>query len=744
MKRSLSLVLALVTVVSAFCSCNARVEQPKKVTSSTTAAEEYLSERLGDGFNKDIVLGTAKEAEAYGIDLSSLRDEGYVIRTFEDDTVIFGKTEEGLDRAVRYYAKNCADLGKANVTYGEGYRVKKIEIGGVDISEFDIYLFPEADECHTVAAEELQLYIEKACGIRLDIVRKETERMIVLEQVLEDDERYETLGDEGFTIAVREDGNLYITGGKWRGCLYGVYEFLEAYIGWRFVTNIEVVDEITTDSYFVYEADLIEIPVGTEDTQVPSFAYRQGRFKQVEKTKTTSLGIMHKENDTIRKSSVYNGYGFGKASNHGLLRGPIQNGYLNLDIVSEAVIKGQAQPCFTDEYVIEACIDYYTDDIEKQLALGYEIGKEITYIDVAQNDNDKFCACKNCYEYIKLDRSNTGPVLYFVNTLAEHFGNEYPGLLVSMFAYWGTTKPPKKTVPLDNVIVTYCFYNDIEKLNCYNHPTSGEYCRPEQTYKYDFKIHNTEYAEEFEGWCEISSKVAVWYYPGNWYFAQMPVSRLKTIREDINYFYEQGAYGVYPCMSSGSSDVLWDIQEYLICYLLLDCQWDADMTEDEYWALVEEYLTIFYGEGSTFIMDYFRWQMSASVDECWTVQVYSSPANRLQLSKVCEDFETCISFFENALYHAESSYQEEGIVLLSRSMYLAGLVACHDSWYLNAEQKARYTEIYNEFKKIALETNFSIDEHILVEEDFDINVNLAELFYGNSYVEKNWWNWAET
>ena len=59
--------------------------------------------------------------------------------------------------------------------------------------------------------------------------------MIVLERLLDDP----TLGEEGFTLSVKDNGNLYITGGKWRGCMYGVYELLERYIGWRFFFNYQ-------------------------------------------------------------------------------------------------------------------------------------------------------------------------------------------------------------------------------------------------------------------------------------------------------------------------------------------------------------------------------------------------------------------------------------------------------------------------------------------------------------------------
>lgn len=71
--------------------------------------------------------------------------------------------------------------------------------------------------------------------------------------------------NEAFRIKTAE-GKLTITGGSERGCLYGVYEFLESYIGWRFLTvDCEVL---------MPESDTIEIPDGLDDMQEPEFDMR--------------------------------------------------------------------------------------------------------------------------------------------------------------------------------------------------------------------------------------------------------------------------------------------------------------------------------------------------------------------------------------------------------------------------------------------------------------------------------------
>lgn len=63
--------------------------------------------------------------------------------------------------------------------------------------------------------------------------------------------------------------------------MYGVYELLERYIGWRFFYNKQTDDYFTEaaeeDLYYLYDSEHVDIPAGLSDTQLPSFTYRMGR-----------------------------------------------------------------------------------------------------------------------------------------------------------------------------------------------------------------------------------------------------------------------------------------------------------------------------------------------------------------------------------------------------------------------------------------------------------------------------------
>ena len=62
------------------------------------------------------ILASGDEAVDYYADISSFTDDGYVIRQFGSQTMILGKTEDGLDRAVRYYLNSFINGSEAERT----------------------------------------------------------------------------------------------------------------------------------------------------------------------------------------------------------------------------------------------------------------------------------------------------------------------------------------------------------------------------------------------------------------------------------------------------------------------------------------------------------------------------------------------------------------------------------------------------------------------------------------------------
>lgn len=93
----------------------------------------------------------------------------------------------------------------------------------MDISEYVIEYSADANENMKFAVSELQRLIKKGCGAELDAFEGTTdaEHKIIFRHTSD-----ETLRDDGYRY-FEEDGALVIEGAVARGCMYGVYRFLE-------------------------------------------------------------------------------------------------------------------------------------------------------------------------------------------------------------------------------------------------------------------------------------------------------------------------------------------------------------------------------------------------------------------------------------------------------------------------------------------------------------------------------------
>ena len=146
-----------------------------------------------------------------------------------------------------------------NIDYGGGDYIPPSVINEMVIvedgnSDYFIVTSENPDECIKTAANELQTYIEKVSGAELEIITEgnisENGKAILigetqLEKEIIDIDRSSIKAD-GFRLY--SDGKYFvIAGADSRGTLYGVYTFLEDYLGVRWFTpTLEVVPNTKT------------------------------------------------------------------------------------------------------------------------------------------------------------------------------------------------------------------------------------------------------------------------------------------------------------------------------------------------------------------------------------------------------------------------------------------------------------------------------------------------------------------
>ena len=508
MKKTICLALTAALLCAAIVSCaapqNSALGANIRLTSSDAqSAAEWLAARLGERLTSRVVLGT--DADGYGVDLSTLESDGFFIRSFGCEDVLLAKTAEGLDRAVREYAKMVEAGAVTDVTYHEGYRVKALSIAGNDISEYAIVRVTADDACVTTAAETLAEYIEKACGAALPICTEEEYSSTGRAHRIMISSGDAALGSDGYTITVDETGDLHIDGGIWRGSYYGALDLLED-IGWRFIGfgsySSYVLPEDRQEC--LYESDHVGLTAEINRTEIPSIPIRGG------------VGSLKQRNTySTRFNANYGGYGFTIRACHGL-----QN---NHDIIFSGEYEGLyqgwipgvgfiCQPCFTNEDILEAIDHYALWSVQSRLDAGQQIGKEIIDVDVAQWDGGTwtFCTCKSCTKVKAEEGCHTGACLRMANRVARLLDENYPGVSSAILAYAGTDQLPKITRPEPNVYISFCYYFTDGGVSCQNHCISGVDCQ--DTWN---SISNRLQSRRLEEWCEVTDPkmMQVWYYP---------------------------------------------------------------------------------------------------------------------------------------------------------------------------------------------------------------------------------------
>ncbi len=630
MKKIASVFLSSVILASVFTSCSS---VPEKNTVASASSEvktydEWFETKLGY-VPENVVLGVGSSSE-YGIDMTDFENDGYVLRTVGDTTVIFGKTEDGLDLAVRQYVKAAENgtVGGLNAVYHEGYRVEKLTIAGRDISEYTVCYPANSNENVKFAVSELVRLVEKATGVKLTA----TEGAPVapaISFVVSDDA---SLREEGYAYTVTEDGVIF-EHAEVRGALSAVYRFLQWECGW---------DCLTFGDSYLNEAEHLNIPVGVERSETPSIDY-VNIYNPYNTFKT----------DRNSPNAAQAGYRMNPIACHGLQN----NGFFGYtaDFLS--------QPCYTDEELYEVC----RDNVETYIAARYG-NPGFKAVDIAAYDTGDYCFCDVCMEMFIEEGGNAGAVVRFANKLSEEMNEKYPGLAYLIFGYQGTNVPPKKAVPNDMVYVTYCF-----DLNCSNHTLDGKNC---SNRKISMDRRAEDFAKWFEGWGALTENICVWYYTLG--TALQAYTVLDNIYDDYKYLSEHNVKGLMLETENCGEFGIKRIENQLEYEMI----WNTDMTRDEFHDLYCKLLEKEYGPGWEYIYDYVeKWEQaqdSMNCWQCWGWALIGPWDKRYSTIFYNNNFDEFCALMENALAVSESKVQDKAIKRLYATVLYMG---CYSSYY---------------------------------------------------------------
>lgn len=187
------------------------------------------------------------------------------------------------------------------------------------------------------------------------------------------------------------------------------------------------------------------------------------------------------------------------------------------------------QLCVTNEDVRRITLERAKKFIINERSAALKEGREASRMLVlSQNDNtSNLCLCPNCKSIADREGSESGPQLEFVNSVARGLKNEFQDVLVQTEAYNFTLQAPKNIRPEANVVVRFC---DNYGFSDPTHPLAHP--------------RNERPMKLFAGWKDKQCRLGVWDYwrvfqqhpPG--FFA--PSSNIRALRDDIRMFHQSG------------------------------------------------------------------------------------------------------------------------------------------------------------------------------------------------------------
>jgi len=595
---------------------------------------------------------------------------------------------------VKLHIAGIADIERAP-GFG-GYR-----IAGGDIEDYCVVVTNPDNPNMVFAAEELCKYVKMGDSSALEIKSSTNDggKHIILSE-----DATGEFGTDGFNIKALDNGDLLISAGAKRGSMYAVYDILEKYFGYSFYPA----GNFDLDLYSAKE-----IPADMDYTAIPSVRYRSITIESFGSSYVESTTVKRKLSGATSISALQNAkYGYGVerllANAHSF------DVFLPMDEVSAATPYDDKR-CLSQAALVDICADNMIALVEARIAAGARIGNEITEISCSYADGDVPCSCRNCNKVFNEEgKQHSGNLVRFVNKVHEKFSAVYPEITFVTNAYGLWHDAPGKSSLNEGIVLLYCFNG------CSNHLLGREGCSESGNY---LGTTNVKTEADFLSWKEKCSEIYVWYYPTNIYYSLSPLFGVFNYYNDIRWFINNGATGFYVKGNTGCS--FEDLDGYLISLLM----WDPDISEDEYYHKLKEYLRFHYGYGWEYIYEYMEMLSESRDPNKCVLNNFELPFDMYVKSAIAENYPRAKELFAKALEMADTGEQRENIEKLSVHMRFLGLAATYYTNYELGNSTSReefaseWRELYDYIQEnrirvahdqVGIDNEFTLDQNPLV------------------------------
>ena len=471
-------------------------------------------------------------------------------------------------------------------------------------TEYVIVEGAQATPAERFAARELGAFLKKATGADFALV-SETNQPLPAKAVYVGWTGYAaqgiplaSLGAEEWVVQTRQR-NLVLTGGRPRGTLYAVYEFLEQQVGCRWLDEVaEVVPA---------RPGLVLAPLDVRDK--PAFWDR----KIYTSTRGKLTDLFNVRNKDTRETCPEYGYGvhYGSPSETHTLHYYAKDWpsnhppeYLAMTAHGErpraADSGGPGQVCPTHPEVRRLMLGTLRRYIAADRAKAAQTGAPAPRIyAIESNDNPLMCQCPACKAFSEREGANAGPFLDLVNFLADGVREEYPDVLVDTFAYLQTLDFPKTVRPRENVLIRMAQLNAFSGMNTnacgYRLRERPDYFRP-MTHPV-----NRSCLAMFMNWAAHARHMTYWDYWVIYTDTYMtPYINLACIKPDLELFLNNRVETMFVECEYADSSSFYALKRWAGLKLMQNPRQPVD-------PLIDTFMSGYYGPAASAMTDYLRY-----------------------------------------------------------------------------------------------------------------------------------------
>ena len=444
-----------------------------------------------------------------------------------------------------------------------------------------ILLASDASPSERTAAQELVSYLSAACSAKFRLESEPPNDRRRPRIVVGPTEFAKTsgidcanLGPEEWVIATNEDA-LILCGGRPRGTLYAVYHFLEDFLGVRWWNPFE--ESVPRRR---------RLEVGSISLRgKPAFRYRDVHGIDGPRSFCARNRLNGAATGLSREFGGAESFGPPHIAHTFYLYLPPEEFFeAHPEFYSERTgvrVAEDSQLCLTQPGLVPVIVGRlraFINSARKEASASGEPPPR--FFDISQNDWRGSCECDRCKAVAAREGSQSGPLIEFVNKVADAVKVDYPDVMIATLAYDYTFRPPKLVAPRENVLVRF---SSLQRK---------DFTKP------IFEAYKGEVRDALIGWSTISRHLWVWDYAVTFGdFHSLPVPSYRNLAEDFRFYLEHGVEGLFVQHDYPIAADMRDLKLWTELKLMENPDRDVE-------ALALEFTRGFYGRAGRFVMEY--------------------------------------------------------------------------------------------------------------------------------------------